>query len=162
MPNYVLNAYRKIEDQVESNPDTFHRLDYKPLLIESRKQIAKFIGVKDHDEVVLVPNTSDGLNTVLRNFIWTKEDLIITCAWNACFIRCYCSDPLTFTAGTTTYDSISRTAQYINDIPPHPSTTQFNILFPDTWDNIIENWRQFLQDIKSVSTIFLCEAEAPF
>jgi len=79
LPRPVGEAYKKLVDQAESNPDLFHRIDYEPMLVDVRKQLAKFIGVKDHDEVVLVQNTSNGLNTVLRNFIWSKEDLIITC-----------------------------------------------------------------------------------
>ena len=31
------------------------------------------------DEVVLVPNASHGLNTILRDFTWDAEDTIVVC-----------------------------------------------------------------------------------
>lgn len=41
-----------------------------------RKLVADFIGVQD-DEVVFVPNTTHGINTILRNFEWREGDIII-------------------------------------------------------------------------------------
>ncbi|PBK87068.1 PLP-dependent transferase [Armillaria gallica] len=70
------------------------------MLIAVREKIASFIGVNDVDEVVLMPNASHGVNTVLKDFIWEEGDVIVTC--------------------NTTYRSISRTAQLISDVLPHP------------------------------------------
>ncbi|KAK0432665.1 lectin [Armillaria borealis] len=44
--------------------------------IAVREKVASFIGVSDVNEVVLVPNASNGVNTVLKNFIWEAEDVI--------------------------------------------------------------------------------------
>lgn len=33
----------------------------------------------DTDECVLVSNATTGINVVLRNFRWEKEDIIVTC-----------------------------------------------------------------------------------
>ena len=52
------------------------RLTYTPLLKESRNKVAQFLEV-DTDDIVLVPNATHGVNTVLRNFIWNKDDVII-------------------------------------------------------------------------------------
>lgn len=49
-------------------------------LVESRERLAKLVNVH-RDEIVLVPNASVAINTVLRNFEWEKEDLIICCEW---------------------------------------------------------------------------------
>ena len=64
--------------EIESNPDLFHRLTYQKRLIGVREKLASLIGAKT-DEVVLVPNASMGINTILRNFEWEKEDQIIVC-----------------------------------------------------------------------------------
>lgn len=41
-----------------------------------RGLLADFIGAKE-DEVVLVPNATHGLNTVLRNFEWREGDILL-------------------------------------------------------------------------------------
>src|SRR6266498_818073 len=65
---------------IEKNPDLFHRSLYQPLLKKTRQQLADFLNVK-LDEVVLVSNTSMGINTVLRNFIWEEGDVIFACTY---------------------------------------------------------------------------------
>ena len=64
--------------EIESNPDLFHRMTYQKRLIGVREKLASFIGAKT-DEVVLVSNASMGINTILRNFEWEKDDQIIVC-----------------------------------------------------------------------------------
>lgn len=49
------------------------------LLRDARERLAQFIGAEDTDECVLVTNASTGLNTVLKNFEWEKEDTIVVC-----------------------------------------------------------------------------------
>lgn len=49
--------------------------------------------------------------------------------------------------GNTTYNSISRTAQYLSDIPPHPKQSQFTIIFPTSHAEIITNWRAYLRSL---------------
>ena len=46
-------------------------------LIHTRTRLAKFIEAGDTDEVVLVPNASHGINTILKNFDWHEGDIII-------------------------------------------------------------------------------------
>ena len=43
-----------------------------------RGQLADFINA-DLDEVVIVQNASHGLNTVLMNFDWHENDIMIGC-----------------------------------------------------------------------------------
>lgn len=45
----------------------------------------------------------------------------------------------------TTYNSISRTVQYISDIHPHPTVSQFVIQFPTTHADIITQFRDHLR-----------------
>ena len=76
LPLPVLQDSEERAREVEKNPDRFMRLTYTPLLKESRNKVAQFLEV-DTDEIVLVPNATHGVNTVLRNFIWNKDDVII-------------------------------------------------------------------------------------
>lgn len=64
--------------EIESNPDLFHQLSYQKRLISVREKLARLIGAKT-DEVVLVSNASMGMNTVLRNFDWEQGDQIVSC-----------------------------------------------------------------------------------
>lgn len=80
-PRPVLEAVRALSDRIESNPDLFHRIDFKPLLDEARSRAAQIIGA-NRDEVVFVPNASMGVNTALRNFDWEEDDIIFACTSN--------------------------------------------------------------------------------
>jgi len=79
-PKSVLEAVNQLTLRIEANPDLFHRVEYQPLLINSRQKIANLIGAK-LDEVVLVSNASMGVNTVLRNFSWEEGDIIFACVY---------------------------------------------------------------------------------
>ncbi len=68
-----------LSNKIKSNSDLFMRLIYWPMLITVRERVTSFIGVSDINEVVLVPNTSHGVNTVLKNFIWEAGHVIVTC-----------------------------------------------------------------------------------
>lgn len=76
-PREVLKEYSRIMEIVESNPDKFHRLECQSMLVGVRERLAEFIGVADVDEIVMVPNTSYGLNTVLRELDWKPGDIVI-------------------------------------------------------------------------------------
>ena len=52
------------------------RLTYLPILNQVRERLAKFIKA-EIDELVLVPNTSHGINTVLKNFEWQQGDILV-------------------------------------------------------------------------------------
>lgn len=75
-PKAVLKEYARLTDIVESNPDKFHRLEYQLPLIAVRERLAKLIGAET-DEVVLVPNASYGLNTILRDLEWKAGDVLV-------------------------------------------------------------------------------------
>jgi len=79
LPLPVKASCDRLTAQIEANPDIFIRRHYQQLLNVVRERLATFIGA-EVDECVLVPNTSHGLNTVLRNFEWNKGDVIIKSA----------------------------------------------------------------------------------
>jgi selenocysteine lyase/cysteine desulfurase len=80
VPIPVSAAIEATLKSIEGNVDRFIKLHLPEYLTPARHRIAKFVGA-GLDEVVFVPNTSHGLNTVLRNLAWNKEDIIITGRW---------------------------------------------------------------------------------
>ncbi|OJA16494.1 hypothetical protein AZE42_12606 [Rhizopogon vesiculosus] len=109
---------------IEANPDKFIRIECIDHWNEARARLANLIGAET-DECVLVNNTTHGITTVLRNFEWNEGDIII--------------------GTTTTYGAVSRTIKYIGDIPPHPQASTFNIQFPASHAEILENWRKHIR-----------------
>lgn len=63
----------------EQCPDRWYRATYRPLLTIARERAAKVIGAET-DEVVIVPNATHGIHTVLYNFDWEEGDIIVGCA----------------------------------------------------------------------------------
>lgn len=85
LPIPVQYAVSKLSSKIESNPDHFHMLGYAPLLLDARRKMAQFIGAADLDELVMIPNTSLGINVVLRNLDWEEGDTLISCK---VFVHC--------------------------------------------------------------------------
>ncbi|KAH6880982.1 pyridoxal phosphate-dependent transferase [Coprinopsis sp. MPI-PUGE-AT-0042] len=124
IPTPVAEAAAEWTKIIERNPDRFHKITFMPKLVESRKQVAEFINA-DLDEVVLVNNTTTGINTVLRNFEWDKEDVLI--------------------GFSTTYAAMNATINYISDVKPNPKKAIMPLNFPTTNDAILTQFRAFLQ-----------------
>ena len=75
-PNYVLEACTEKSQEIEENPDIFMRFTYPIQLRKARERVAELIKA-DVDDCVLVTNATLGVNTVLRNLEWSKEDVIV-------------------------------------------------------------------------------------
>jgi hypothetical protein len=80
LPKPVLSVCNALTLEIEKNPDHFHRLAYQAPLVSVRERLAQLIGAET-DECVIVPNASHGINTVLRNFEWHKDDIIVACRY---------------------------------------------------------------------------------
>ncbi|KAF8510937.1 PLP-dependent transferase [Hysterangium stoloniferum] len=126
LPRPVAEACEALSYEVESRPDKFIRRDYYKHLVTARERLAHLIGA-DTDEVVMVQNTTHGINTVLRNLIWSPDDVIVQ--------------------ATTTYGAVERTIKYITDCAPHPSVSTMRISFPTTNNAILENFKAHLAAI---------------
>ncbi|KAI5119002.1 hypothetical protein M0805_004412 [Coniferiporia weirii] len=126
LPLPVLEACERISREIEANPDRYMRTTYKPLLDTVRSQLAQLIGAET-DECVIVPNATHGVNTVLRNLDWSKDDVIVETK--------------------VTYPAVARTIQYISDTPPHPQHSTFVLEFPTTASDIPERFRAHLKEI---------------
>ncbi|KAH8109430.1 PLP-dependent transferase [Phellopilus nigrolimitatus] len=126
LPRVVQKACEKLSNEIESNPDRFLRLTFNPLLLNVRSRLEGHIGAET-GECVMIPNTTHGINTVLRNIEWSGEDVIV--------------------ATTVTYEAVSRTIQYISDSPPHPMKATFALNFPTTIPELIGQFRAHLKSI---------------
>lgn len=49
------------------------------MMVDVRKRLAKFINAPDVDDVVLVTNTTHGINVVLHNIDWQPGDILVGC-----------------------------------------------------------------------------------
>lgn len=75
-PTAVRDRLRHCQDLAEARPDLFIRWDIPQAVDSSRAALASFLSVSD-SEVVLVPNATTGVNTVLRSLIYKKGDVIL-------------------------------------------------------------------------------------
>ncbi|KAG8899649.1 hypothetical protein FRB99_006517 [Tulasnella sp. 403] len=125
-PLPVLKYCEDINRQAEERPDTFFRASYKPVLNTARERIAKIIHAET-DECVIVPNASHGINTVLHNFVWKKEDILI--------------------GFSTTYFAINQTLRHISDREPHPTCSIIPLAFPTTHAEILTLFRNHIQSL---------------
>ncbi len=67
---------RHYQDLAEARPDRFIRYDYPKMLDRSRKLLGDHLHAPV-DEIVFVPNTTVGINTVLHNLIYAPGDKIL-------------------------------------------------------------------------------------
>ena len=75
-PKCVRDRLRTIQDGAEAKPDTWLRYEFPKQLDESRASLASFLHVPV-SELVLVPNATTGVNTVLRSLVFEKDDIIL-------------------------------------------------------------------------------------
>lgn len=65
--------YRRHSESIEN---WYVLYSYKPMLKAIRARVAELVGA-DVDECVIVQNATHGINTVLRNFEWKHEDILV-------------------------------------------------------------------------------------
>src|ERR1017187_8753729 len=84
-PRAVLEFQQKLRDRLERQPLAFLVRDLEPLLDNARSALAHFIGA-DADNLVMVPNATAGVNTVLRSLQFRRGDelLVTNHEYNAC------------------------------------------------------------------------------
>lgn len=84
-PLAVLEAQRRVRDQLEREPVRFFVRELEPLLDAARAELASFIGA-DADDLAFVPNATAGVNTVLQSLpLGPGDELVVTDhEYNAC------------------------------------------------------------------------------
>ncbi|WWD20884.1 hypothetical protein CI109_105361 [Kwoniella shandongensis] len=116
-PRPVIEYMRELSDQIEGNPDLFMRRTYFALLDQVREETAALIGAVK-DEVVIVPNTTHGVNNVVTNLEWNDGDIIINYA--------------------TTYGAVAQTLKYLADTHPNIRVETINVNFPTSHASIVQ------------------------
>lgn len=76
LPSPLFAKLYKLSELIESNPDRFLRIHYAPRLSAVRGRLAELINARK-DEVVMVPNATHGVNTVVRNLQWEQGDAVV-------------------------------------------------------------------------------------
>lgn len=84
-PKVVLEKQRALRDRLESEPVRFMGRELEPLLDESRRALAAFVGAPE-TELVFVNNATTGINAVLRSLDFAEGDELLTTShgYNAC------------------------------------------------------------------------------
>lgn len=75
-PKYVRDARRRDQDACEARPDTYIRYEFPKALDISREAVASVVNAPK-ETCVFVPNATTGVNTVLRNLVYSPGDVII-------------------------------------------------------------------------------------
>lgn len=125
-PKSVLEYQRQLQAASEARPDTWIRYTYLDLLRESRTAIASLLGAQA-SEVVLVPNATTGMNTVLQNLVFEEGDVILTFS--------------------TIYGACNKTVERLSELCP-VSSHQIEITYPITDDEIVARFNSAIQHVK--------------
>lgn len=75
-PNVVMKALEKIHQRVENHPGLWYRRDARVELDKVRQILAKFIHA-DPDDVVMVPQTTAGINAIFRSIKFQPGERIL-------------------------------------------------------------------------------------
>ncbi|KAJ5523996.1 Pyridoxal phosphate-dependent transferase major region subdomain 1 [Penicillium frequentans] len=71
-PRAIRDKADELRDECEATPCPFIKYRFPQLLDESRATISKFLSVPE-STIVLVPNATTGVNTVLNNITWNDD-----------------------------------------------------------------------------------------
>lgn len=84
-PLAVLEYQTELRCRLEREPITFLVRELEPLLDDTRAALADFVGA-DADDLVLIPNATSGVNTVMRSLDFKPGDelLVTDHEYNAC------------------------------------------------------------------------------
>nr|XP_018259566.1 uncharacterized protein I303_07634 [Kwoniella dejecticola CBS 10117]OBR81724.1 hypothetical protein I303_07634 [Kwoniella dejecticola CBS 10117] len=122
-PKIVIEKMHRLSTQIESNPDYFMRRAWLPLLNKVREEVSSMIGARQ-EEVVIVPNTTHGVNTVLNNFEWAEGDIIVVY--------------------TSTYGAVGQMVKCICDKNPQIRMEIVDDVFPCTHQEIVNKSEEIL------------------
>ncbi|KAH0499671.1 hypothetical protein TgHK011_006848 [Trichoderma gracile] len=125
-PRPVRDALRSVQDAVQAEPDNFVRYTYPTKLDEIRALLAEYLHAADKDEIVLLPNATTALNTVLRNLKYEPGDMIA------------------YVQGA--YGAIEKTVDYLVETTPVESICVPFDPTMDSDDALVESFRCVLQE----------------
>lgn len=123
-PRPVRDALRSFQDEAEARPDSFIRYTYPNRLNQIRATLGKILNA-DTDELVIVPNATIAINTVLRNFTFKAGDKIV-----------YLS---------SAYGAVIKTLQYLAESTP-VQIIEFDFTMPIPDHDLAEQFRAVLKE----------------
>jgi selenocysteine lyase/cysteine desulfurase len=126
-PRPVRDALRHYQDLMEANPDAFLRYDLPRLVDISRAAIASYVHVP-LNELVIIPNATTGVNTVLRNLKYEQGDRIL-----------YFS---------TLYGACEKTLEHLVEMYPGLDSVRVELRYPLSDDALIAQFRAAVEGEK--------------
>lgn len=76
VPRVVMEEKKRLMEICQFNTEKWFRVDVEVMINETRTYVASRINCKP-DNVFFVENATDGINTVLKSFNWTQNDIIL-------------------------------------------------------------------------------------
>ena len=76
-PRPVFTEYQRLQRELESQPVKFLARSYDGLMYQARSSLGTYL-TADPDDIVLFPNTTFGINTVVPSLNLTPEDVVLT------------------------------------------------------------------------------------
>lgn len=122
-PATVRDELHRFQALADSNPDGYFRYELPRLLDRAREVVAELVKVPA-DEVVLVPNATMGVNTVLRNLRFAPGDKIV-----------YLS---------TAYGACEKTVDHVVEMTPGLEAVRVEIAYPISDDRIVAKFEEAL------------------
>lgn len=131
IPKAIQSKLRSYQDRAEAMPDPFIRYEYPKLLDESRAALAEHLSAPV-DTIVIVPNATTGVNSVLRNMTWAEDG----------------KDEILYFS--TIYSGCGKTIDYLVDSQRGlVSSRQISISYPIEDEEIISRFEAAVQEAQS-------------
>lgn len=122
-PRPVRDVLRSYQDRTEARPDVSIRYDYPLALDTSRHAVASLLNVPT-DTVVFLPNATTGINTVLRNLVFSPGDTIIYFA--------------------TIYGACEKTIEYVTETTP-ADAVKVEYTYPESDEWLVGEFRRVVR-----------------
>ncbi|KAK0881900.1 hypothetical protein LTR87_004288 [Friedmanniomyces endolithicus] len=126
-PKEIRSLVHHYQEEAEARPDPWIRYEYPRLLDESRAAVAKYINAPP-STIVLIPNATTGLNTVLHNLVYQPGDVIIYFA--------------------TIYGACEKTVDYICETTP-ASSHKIDFTYPISDSTLLSLFETAIHTLKS-------------
>ncbi|RJE19214.1 Aminotransferase family protein LolT, partial [Aspergillus sclerotialis] len=126
-PKQIQTLLRTLQSNAESRPDPFLRYEQPALIDAARSAIARYLNVPVN-ECVFVKNATTGVNTVLRNLVFSPGDVIIYF--------------------DTVYGGVGKTIQALEETTPAKGR-EVGYEFPITHDELVEKFCAEVKKVKS-------------
>ncbi|OZJ03109.1 hypothetical protein BZG36_03374 [Bifiguratus adelaidae] len=123
-PKAVRDGLREYQDLIESNCDLWMKKTMFGKMVELRKTMADFINA-DPEEVVMVQNTSVGVNSILRSLSFQPGDKILYF--------------------NTVYEPLYSALVYLRDTRPNLDLVRVNLAYPLSDDDYVRLIEEAIQ-----------------